>query len=663
MPNFLLPLAAAAEDGHGGTGLSLALALVLALGVGAQWLAWRLRLPSILLLLLFGFVAGPIAAWATPKLFGHVYALNPAALFGEELLLSLVSLAVGLILFEGGLTLNWREISNVRHVVRNLVTVGAVVTWVIAAVAARLFLQLPWPVSILLGAVLIVTGPTVIGPLLRFVRPTGSVGSVLKWEGIVIDPIGAMIAVLVFEAILGGASFGAGGTQQAAAAISNVGLFVRGAAVTMGAGALIGFASAALLAVCLRKFWIPDYLQTPVTFMLVAAAFVSSNALVPESGLFTTTVMGVVLANQRRAHIRHIAEFKETLTVLLIAALFIVLSARLKLEDFANIGWGSVAFLAVLIFVARPAAVYASTIGSTLTHRERLFLSWLAPRGIVAASVASVFGLTLRRAGVEGAEMLVPYTFMTIVATVAVYGLSAAFVAKKLGLAKPQAAGFLIAGAHPLARLVAEALAEEELPVMVADTNYGNIQAARLAGLPTIQGNVLSGEVQERIELTGIGRLMAMTPNDEVNSLAALQYAKHFGRSNVFQLDRSEAKKGTKKGDVDEELNGRVLFGMDLGFAALIARVNAGAVVRRTKLTKEFTFEHFREQNGPDAVPLFLLGEGGELQVFTADNPLTPKAGQSVISLSHPPTKEVKQAKNAAKREQREGKEQREQVA
>ncbi len=649
-PTFLLATAAPAAAKHGG-GLSMALALILFLGVGAQWLAWRLRLPSILLLLLFGFLAGPVAHAVTPHWFGRTYSLDPAALFGEELLLALVSLAVGLILFEGGLTLNWREISSVRSVVRNLVTVGAGVTWVIAAVAAHYLLGLIWPVAILLGAVLIVTGPTVIGPLLRHVRPTGSVGSVLKWEGIVIDPIGAMAAVLTFEAILGGLGRASPDDAAGAAnvAIQGVGGFLRGAALTGGVGIGIGVVAAVLLVVALRRFWIPDYLQTPMTFMLVAGAFVASNAVVPESGLFTTTVMGVVLANQQKAHVRHIVEFKETLTVLLIAALFIVLSSRLELSAFSEMGWGAAGFVAVLVLIARPAAVYASTWGSKLTHAERLFLSWMAPRGIVAAAVASVFGLSLSSAGVPGANLLVPYTFLTIIATVALYGLTAAFVAARLGLAKAASTGFLIAGAHPLARMIATALAEEELPVMVADTNHGNIQAARLAGLPTTQGNVLSGQVQERIELTGIGRLIAMTPNDEVNSLAALQYAKHFGRSNVFQLDRPTDKK-RKKGEVDEELNGRVLFGEGLGFRDLLARVDGGSVVRKTRLSKEFTFEHFAEQNGPDFVPLFLIGETGDVQTFTADKPLTPKAGQTLISLSRPPTKEVMAAKHAAKR-------------
>ena len=626
----------AAGDGAVPLAPEVALAAILFLGVGAQWLAWRLKLPSILMLLTAGFLAGPVAGWAT----GGAYAIDPEATFGRPLLLTLVSLAVGLVLFEGGLTLNWREIVNVRSAVRNLVTIGAVVTWVIAGLAAHYCLGLTWPMATLLGAVLIVTGPTVIGPLLRFVRPAGPVGSVLKWEGIVIDPIGALAAVLVFEAILSGAA----NVEGAAGSLATAGVLAWGAVKTTLVGTGVGVAAAGLLVLAFRKLWVPDHLQTPVTLVLVAAAFTASNFLVHESGLFTTTVMGMVLANQPYARIRHIAEFKETLTVLLIAALFVVLSAQLEFEHFTHLGWGAVVFLLILIVVARPLAVLASTVGSSLTWAERGFLMWMAPRGIVAASVASVFALRLEGAGVAEARLLVPYTFMVIIATVALYGLTAALVAARLKLASPSSAGFLIAGAGTLGRAIGQALQQAGSQVLVVDTNHGNTQAARLAGLPTIQGNVLGHQVQERIELSGIGRLLALTPNDEVNSLSALQYAKHFGRSNVYQLDREADEKRKKRGDVDDELNGRVLFGKHKGYRTLVSRLESGGTaVRSTKLSKEFTFDRLKQQLGPDALPLFVVTSDGGVQVFTADSPPTPKAGQTVISLG--PPKEVKDPK------------------
>ena len=690
------------------------LAAIIVLGVGAQWLGWRLRLPSILLLLLFGFLAGPIALWATDGKFG----LNPVEIFGDPnaadgadgvghgggadlldgdrddglsdghdgatgvalpgdgrevaddasvfadpgdapdavaddpagaadghgnadghgdghghgdshggggLLLSLVSLAVGLILFEGGLTLTFREIQNVRKAVFSLVTVGAVITWVVVSVAARYLLGLNWPVAILLGAVLIVTGPTVIGPLLRFVRPTGSVGKVLKWEGIVIDPIGAMVAVLVFEAVLAGFSPDASG----------IGDFIWGVVKTAGAGTIIGIALGAALTWMMKHYWIPDHLQTPVALMFAAIAFVAANAVVYEGGLYSTTVMGIWLANQKSAHIRHIVEFKETLVTLLIAALFIVLSARLELSTLRAVGEnipGLIGFIAVVVLVARPAAVFASTLGSTLTNKDKLFLSWMAPRGIVAAAVASVFGLGLEEAGVEGAELIVPYTFVVIVVTVAIYGLTASLVAKKLGLARPGSAGFLIVGSHPLARQIGLALQKEEIETLLVDTNYLNVQQARLQGLNAMVANALSPQVMESIELSSIGRLLALTGNTEINMLACVQFEKVFGRSEVYQLATRVKKAPGAAGETDEEVQGRTFAAEDVTYRKLMDRLEDGQQVRTTRLTKDFTYDDWRSAY-PDGLPLMVVNDTGGVQVANPEKPVAPKAGSKVIAV------------------------------
>ena len=613
--------------------IALGLAIILALGVSAQWLAWRLRIPSILLLLVTGFLVGPIAAWITG---GRLF-LDIGSLFNRELLLAGISLAVGLILFEGGLTLNFAEIRSVRRGVWSLVTIGAAVTWVIAALAARLILGLDWGIAMLLGAILTVTGPTVIGPLLRFVRPTGAVGKVLKWEGIVIDPIGALLAVLVFEALRAGHEVN--NLQTGASAVWT---FVSGAALTSVAGSAIGLAFAFGLVWLIRRFLIPDHLQVPATLAFVAAAFAASNYFVHESGLFATTIMGIAMANQHRARIAHIIEFKETLTILLIAILFIILSARLRLEDLSQINlWSAAAFVAVLILIARPAAVFASTLGTRLHLKEKLFLSWMAPRGIVAASVASVFGLALRQEGVPQAELLTPYVFLVIVATVAIYGLSAVAVARRLGLADPANPGFIVAGATPLAREIARALQNEKVESLVVDTNYQNIQQARLAGLQTLTANILSPTVLERIELTGIGRLLALTPNDEVNSLAAVHFARHFGRSNTFQLPAEARRRhpaggngGSSRTEMDSEVRGRTAFGQGYTLRALEDLLAQGAQVRRTRITREFTARDWQAHHGPRAVPLLLVDENGTVDVFAADRPMTPRPGQTIISLS-----------------------------
>ena len=338
------------------------LASILVLGICARWLAWWVHLPAILFLLLCGLVVGPITGM-----------LNPDALLGE-LLLPIVSLSVAIILFEGGLSLRFSDLPQIGRVLRHLVSFGAAVTWIISAVAAYTVAGLDPALAVLLGAILVVTGPTVITPLLQDIRPTGPVGSILRWEGIVIDPIGATLAVLVFEGIV------ADGFRQAATVMA------LGVVKTVVIGGILGFLGARTLMLILKPFWAPDFLHNPLTLMIVITVFTLANLLQAESGLLAVTVMGVLLANQRTISIRHIVEFKENLRVLLISSLFILLASRLRLDNLMLVGTRSLEFLAILVFVARPAAVALSTIRSGLSWRERVFLAWMAPRGIVAAS-------------------------------------------------------------------------------------------------------------------------------------------------------------------------------------------------------------------------------------------------------------------------------------
>jgi NhaP-type Na+/H+ or K+/H+ antiporter len=600
------------------------IALILVLGVSAQWLAWRLRVPSILILLLFGFLAGPVT---------HV--LDPQALLGD-LLMPVVSLSVALVLFEGGMSLRLSELREVGGVVRNLVTVGALTTGLVTAVASHLAVGLSWHLAALLGAILSVTGPTVIGPLLRHVRPIGRLGPILKWEGIVIDPLGALAAVLVFE------SFELSKSGHSTA------LLVSAALKTAGVGCAVGVFFAAVLVVLFRKRWVPDHLHNPLALMAVAAAFVSSDAAQHESGLFAVTVMGLALANQRSVVVHHIVEFKETLSILLISSLFIILAARLELSAFKHVAWQGLLLLAALVVVARPACVAVSTLGSGLSWRQRLFLAAMAPRGIVAASVASVFALRLREAHVEGAELLVPLTFMVIVGTVLVYGLTAAPLGWWLGVAWPNAQGCLIVGAHALGRAIGQALQEEGVPVLLLDTNRGNIQQARLDGLPTFLGSVVSRDVHERVELSGIGRLLALTPNDEVNSLATLSFTRTFGRSEVYQLAQAGAKPAAagvaktsvnaaqRKEGMSPELAGRLLFGASSTYGELARRFESGAIVKKTPLTAEFGLEQFQAHYGNRAIPLFLIAPTGELTVLTGESPVSATPGRLLVSLAEP---------------------------
>ncbi len=593
------------------------LASMIILGIGAQWLAWRLRLPAILLLLLVGVLVGPITHF-----------LAPEALLGP-LLLPWVSLSVAVILFEGGLSLRLTDLSQIGSVVRNLLTLGLGITWLVSACAAYFLLGFDLPLALLLGAILVVTGPTVIGPLLRDVQPTARLGSILRWEGILNDPLGAMLAVLVFEAIFAGVPHGAAT------------LVLLGVLKTLAIGGVAGFLGARLVVLLLKHYWVPDFLQNAVSLTIVVAAFWLSNLLQAEAGLLAVTLMGVLLANQRDVSIRHIVEFKENLRVLLISSLFIVLAARMRAENLAYIGGSSLVFLAVLILVARPTAVFLSTWGSELSLRERLFLAWMAPRGIVAAAVSSVFALRLAEAGHPQALLLVPVTFLVIMGTVALYGLTASRVARWLGVAWPNPQGVLMVGAHSWARTLAGALQEKGFPVALVDTNWTHVAAARMMGLRASYANVLSERIVDELDLQGIGRLLALTPNDEVNSLAALHFAEVFGRAEVYQLPLHQ-EESSPKGEVPQHLHGRFLFGRGMTYEVLAERFAAGAVVKAPRLTKEFDYEAFCRLYGEGALPLFLISDTGKLIIATEDEPLSPRPGHILISLVNPI--EVKEA-------------------
>ena len=593
----------------------IGLAAVIVLGIAAQWLAWRLKLPSILFLLLFGFAAGQIMIGGDHP---HLL-LNPDLLFGD-LLSPLVAICVALILFEGGLSLRLSELKQIGATVISLVTFGVALTWVMTVAAAHWILGLNLRLALLLGAMLVVTGPTVIGPLLQMIRPTGKVASIAKWEGITIDPIGVLLAVIVFEVIL------AGELQDATPEVLRVLL------MTFVSGIGLGISAAWLLIVVMRRYWIPDYLQEAVTLMIVVGAFLLSEMVQEESGLFTATLMGIILANQKQVEVSHIVTFKETLRTLIISSLFIILAARLDLEHFQALDWRAVAFLVCLVLVVRPFAVILSTSEAALTWKEKAFLSWLAPRGIVAAAVSSVFALRLQQTNIPQTEMLVPVTFAVIVATVALYGLTAPLLARRLGLSQENPQGVIFMGAHSWARAFATVLKGAGYRTLLVDTNRANTYRARMDGLEVIHGSVVRDHLEDQVNLNGIGKLIALTPNDEANSLAAIHFMHLFGREQVYQVAPWKPAKG-KESEAPRNLRGRFLFGEDANYSYLMDRMSRGSVVKRSKLSGEYDYDAFLERYGDQAVLLFVIDENDKLLVNTRKDPLKPKSGQTIIAL------------------------------
>jgi len=597
--------------------VSVSLAMIIVLGVGAQWLAWRIRIPSILLLLVFGILAGPVMR----SIFTDTpFSINPDELFDKEVLLSLVGIAVGLILYEGGLTLNFKELKSTWRPVTLLVTTGALVTWIIAGMSAYYLFGLDRQIAVLLGAILIVTGPTVVGPMLSHIRPSGNSGLILKWEGIVIDPIGVGAAVLVFEAI----------TSHTTNGMSSV---LQSIAITIASGVGLGVVAALLLRQMLTKFWVPDYLQNPVSLMLVIATFTLSNKFMPESGLLATTVMGIALGNQKKVDVHHILEFKENLRVLLIAVLFIVLAARLQIEQLANLNWFSVfGFLGILIFIARPTAVFLATVGAGLTWRERMFIAWLAPRGIVAAAGAAIFSLGLD--GVNGSDQLVPITFSVIIGTVAFYGLTTPWAAKLLGVADQNPRGVLFIGAPDWARSLARVLDKRGIKVLLVDTNRQNVRNAVMAQLPSVQENVLTLPDIGQLDLHGIGNVFAATPNDEVNTLALQRFKGYFETSKLYKLPARKNKKPTD--DQSGNLKWRLLFNENADYENLDAYVHHGWIIKATTISEEFSYDDYHTLYGSSAIPFMTISSTGAVTIATVDKALEPEAGDTIIAIVNP---------------------------
>ncbi|RUO61883.1 cation:proton antiporter [Pseudidiomarina insulisalsae] len=614
-----------------------ALALIGVLSIFCQWTAWRLKIPAILPLLLVGMLVGPSLGW-----------LQPDAVFGD-ILFPVVSLSVAIILFEGSLTLRLNEIRGHGRMVTHLVSIGVLVTWIAAAICAYFLMDFGWELAALFGALVVVTGPTVIMPMLRSVRPKSNIANILRWEGIIIDPVGALLAVLVFEFII--ASQGAGFFHA-----------MQAFAITVAIGFILGFAAGRLLGIALTKGWFPHYLQNVAVLAMVLGVFALSNAVQHESGLLTVTVMGMVMANTRNLILDDIMEFKETLSVLLISGLFIILAARLNFEAFSELGMPAVILLGLIIFAIRPLSVWVSAIGTKLDVKEKVLLSWIAPRGIVAAAVSALFALKLQQAGWSEAELLVPLVFLVILSTVVLQSLTAKPLAHALKLREPPAHGFLIFGANATARMIAKAIKEHDLPVLLADTNWENIKTARMENLPVYFGNPTSEHAENNMDLNGIGKVMILSPYKQLNPVVALHFMDWFKASKIYGLPTNEHD-APRRNQLSESYRERLnLFGKGVTFSKLASLTFQGAQMKTTALTENFNFTDYQERYGNRAIPMFALDERKVLHVFTTDHTFEPKPGWQIIALiTADEISEQKAAKQLREKEEKEAQEEKQQ--
>lgn len=584
----------------------LTFSLISFFGVIGQWLAWRIKLPSIIFLLFFGIVAGPITGL-----------LDPDALLGD-FLFPFVSMGVAIILFEGGLTLQLHKVKGLTKTLYSLLTLGVLLTWGIVATATHLLIGFSWELAILFGALMTVTGPTVIKPLLQTVRPSADIANILHWEGVILDVIGAILIVLIFQFIV---------SEQAGETITLV------FASVIATGMVGGVVGAYMLAFLLRRYLLPHYLHQVFSLTLVLVIFSLSNMIAHESGLLAVTLMGMILANMQDVDTEEILLFKENLSLLFISALFIILSARLDPSALFGMGWSALLLLGVIIFVARPISVFFSTLFSPLSWNARLLLSWIAPRGIIAAAVSALFALRLETLGYAEAELLVPLTFMVIIGTILLYGTTAKPLALWLNVREPDPTGMLIVGANRVSREIAKALNDQGFSAKVTDTNWENITKARMEGLDTYYGHIISDHADRNMELAGIGGLLAMSPHTTLNALACAHFKADFGPRNIYYLQNSDEKELEKNKAVHLASGGRQLFAENVTYAKLASLLSNGAKITTTTLSEEFDLSDYLKQKDNKAIPLFLVDTNEQLYFFTTDQELTPKAGWKITSL------------------------------
>ena len=552
------------------------------------------------------------------------------ALFGD-FYRPIIAVAVAVILFEGGLQLNFAEIRGLSKGVRRLVFPGVAVAWFLGAAAAYLIAGLAWQVALLFGGIMVVTGPTVIIPMLRQSKLNPRPAALLKWEGIVNDPFGALLAVLVYEFLVFG--------DRHASPMEIIWSIVV-ASVLSGA---LGFAIGRFVANAFRRGWVPEYLKPPTLLALVLVCFEAANQLQHEAGLLAVTAMGVTLANSRIASINELRLFKENIAVVLVSGVFIILTANLTFASFEALDWSAVWFLLAMLFVVRPATVFISTIGAGLPWKERLLVGWIAPRGVVAVAVSSFFAASLAQEGYPDGAALIPLAFAMVFATVTAHGFTIGPLAKALGLAATERPGVLIVGASPWSSALAGKLKEMEIPVMVADTSWRRLKPARLANLPTYYGEILSEVTEHHLDLNRFGYLLALSGNESHNALVSTDLAPELGRAAIYQVN-ARGKDEEDRQALSYTLQGRTFLHSGAPLDELLRRHYSGWIYQRTKLSEEYPPEKYLKDLGPDHEIVLIIRKGA-LMFASREAPVEPDVGDTVLAYIPKPKEEKKEEK------------------
>ena len=590
----------------------LELAGLIIFGVFAQWIANRLKIPAILPLILIGLAIGPFSTLITEdgrKLVEPMWT-GENGLFPGKNLFYFVSLSVSIILFEGGLTLRRSEVLNVGSVILKLVTVAVLVSFIGSGIAAHYIFDLPWGISFLFASLVIVTGPTVIRPILRHIPLKKDVSAVLRWEGIIIDPIGAVAAVLVFNIISSSAGHYGEGPHLTLETLKGLGKIIL-------FGFTIGFTFAHALGFAIKKNLIAKFLINIFTLATVLAVFVISDELADESGLIAVVVMGMVIGNMDLPNLKEMSHFKESLSILLVSILFILLAANITIDELLLVyNKQAILLFVVVVFGIRPLGVFLSSINSPLNLNEKIFISWVGPRGIVAAGVSSLFGILLSNQGVPGAEYITPLVFMIVLGTVLLNATTARWVAKLLGVFLKESEGILIIGASPIARLIGSYLMRNGRHVVLIDTNHSNINYAKKIGLPAYETSIYSENLEDNLEVSDMGYVMALSQNTEINIAAIDKFQKRYGENGTFRLI-------TPNEILDPENNPREgLFSPTDDYVKLSELVRRYPQIHEVDIKSQEHYSGLIElsKTNSDVVPLFIKNPEGKLEIIPSNS-------------------------------------------
>lgn len=576
---------------------------ILVLGIFCQWLAWWVKMPAILFLLIAGLIAGP-----------YLHLINPDKLFGD-LFFPMISIAVAIILFEGSLSLKFSELGSVGSIIRNLVTFGFGLTVILTMILAHLLFHFSWSMALLFGAMTSIGGPTVVAPILRSIRLKCQLNKILQWESILIDPIGALVTVLIFSLVV---------ATMGDHPISHE-LLHFAAVILVGSAVGIGFGFG--LGQCIQRLWIPEYLTNVVTLSTVVLVYSLTDWIDSGGGLLAASLMGITMANMRQLHIKDILHFKESLSILMISGLFIVLAARIQLAGNHEYIWLIVTFFALAQFVIRPLAVWLSTLGSELTWREKTMLSWICPRGIMTAAVAALFSYKLLLAGQTEAKPFVILSFGIILTTVIFESLTAKLTAMALKEYIPHPNGVLIIGSNPFSIALAQALSAAGIQVMIVCKTWHNLIKARAAGIETFYGDAMSKHTTEHLDTTPYGYLFALSAHHEYDVLCCLHYKDSFETGHVMTLQQEQGnpEESAKPLATGSQKSYQRLFSPSQDFCQLADDIQAG------KTIQSYTYP---EDADPDEAVLETIRQSTKLIAISPDGMPAPYSTHQSPALS-----------------------------